>query len=295
MGWLFALALLVSADAQTRTPARKPLATDLPKVTKIDLVRYTELIKPGSKPLLINFWATWCVPCREEFPDLVKINNEYKGKIDFITISLDFEEELNTGVPLFLKEMKADMPTYLLVTPDESAAIGMISKDWGGGMPLTVLYAPSGQVAFFHQGVVKPAELKAAIDKTLETAHVATQARPDIFLTIDFVKIVSDRRQEALYFYENNWKVYREEALRRGIIDSYELVEASSEKNTDFDLMLVTRYKGKEQHAASEKNFEPILKELRPSGPKLLNALRPEEFRKNVFLYSGQSLMASKK
>ena len=167
LGWLFALVCVVSVEAQKRTPAPKP-AADLPKVTKIDLTRYTELIKPGAKPLLINFWATWCVPCREEFPDLVKIDNEYKGKIDFITISLDFEEELNTGVPQFLKEMKADMPTYLLVTPDESAAIGMISKEWGGGMPLTVLYSPSGQVAFFHQGVVKPAELKAAIDKLIQ-------------------------------------------------------------------------------------------------------------------------------
>jgi thiol-disulfide isomerase/thioredoxin len=170
LGWLFALVCVVSVHAQKRTPAQKP-ASDLPKVTKIDLTRYTELIKPGAKPLLINFWATWCVPCREEFPDLVKIDNEYKGKIDFITISLDFEEELNTGVPQFLKEMKAEMPTYLLVTPDESAAIGMISKEWGGGMPLTVLYSPSGQVAFFHQGVVKPAELKAAIDKL--TAELA--------------------------------------------------------------------------------------------------------------------------
>ena len=168
LGWLFALVFAFPADAQTRTPVRKPASADQPKVTKIDLTRYTELIKPGAKPLLINFWATWCVPCREEFPDLVKIDNEYKGKIDFITISLDFEEELHTGVPQFLKEMKAEMPTYLLVTPDESAAIAMISKEWGGGMPLTVLYAPSGQVAFFHQGVVKPAELKAAIDKLIQ-------------------------------------------------------------------------------------------------------------------------------
>src|SRR5690606_29377896 len=111
---------------------------------------------------------TWCVPCREEFPDLVKIDTEYKGKIDFITISLDFEEELNTTVPEFLKEMKAEMPTYLLVTPDESAAIGMISKDWGGALPLTVLYAPNGDQVVFHQGVVKPADLKAAIDKLLQ-------------------------------------------------------------------------------------------------------------------------------
>lgn len=63
--------------------------------------------------------------------------------------------------------MKAEMPTYLLITPDESAAIGMISKEWGGGLPLTVLFAPNGQRVFFHQGVVKPAELKAAIDKLI--------------------------------------------------------------------------------------------------------------------------------
>jgi len=168
LGWLFALVCVVSADAQRRNPPPKPPAADLPKVTKIDQVRYAALIKPGTRPLLINFWATWCVPCREEFPDLVKINNEYKGKIDFITISLDFEEELNTTVPQFLKEMKADMPTYLLVTPDESAAIAMISKEWAGALPLTVLFAPSGESVFFHQGVVKPAELKAAIDKLIQ-------------------------------------------------------------------------------------------------------------------------------
>ena len=167
LGWLFALVIVGSAAGQKKPPPRPAPAAPASKVTKIDLVRYAELIKPATKPLLINFWATWCVPCREEFPDLVKINGQYKGKIDFITVSLDFEEELNTGVPQFLKEMKADMPTYLLITPDESAAIGMISKEWGGGLPLTVLFAPNGERVFFHQGVVKPADLKAAIDKLI--------------------------------------------------------------------------------------------------------------------------------
>jgi len=167
LGWLFALMFLGTVAAQKPQPPKDVHAPTGLKVTKIDLVRYAELLKPGSKPLLINFWATWCAPCREEFPDLVKIDNEYKGKIDFITISLDFEEELNTGVPRFLKEMKADMPTYLLITPDESAAIAMISDNWGGGMPLTVLYSPSGERAFFHQGVVIPDDLRAAINKLI--------------------------------------------------------------------------------------------------------------------------------
>lgn len=168
LGWLFALVFIGSVDAQRKSRAPRRAPEPLPKVTKIDQARYAELIKPGSKPLLINFWATWCVPCREEFPDLVKIDNEYKGKIDFITISLDFEEEIATTVPQFLKEMKAEMPTYVLITPDESTAIAMISKEWNGALPLTVLIAPGGENAFFHQGIVKPAELKAAIDKLIK-------------------------------------------------------------------------------------------------------------------------------
>lgn len=140
------------------------------KVTKIDDKAFAELIKPGEKPLLINFWATWCVPCVEEFPDLVKIDKEYKGKIDFITVTLDFEEELDAAVPKFLAEMKAEMPTFLLVTPDETAAIKSVSKDWQGGLPFTVLYRPNGEMVYSHQGVVKHAVLTGEIDKLLPAA-----------------------------------------------------------------------------------------------------------------------------
>ena len=62
---------------------------NLPKVTQIDEVGLKNAIKTNGKPLLVNFWATWCDPCREEFPDLVKIDTDYKEKIDFITVSFD--------------------------------------------------------------------------------------------------------------------------------------------------------------------------------------------------------------
>lgn len=139
-------------------------------VSKIDQKRFSELIKPRGKPLLINFWATWCEPCRDEFPELVKIDAEYKGKIDFITISLDFEEDIATGVPKFLASMKAPMPTYVLITPDETAAISMVSKDWSGGLPMTVLFKPDGGTAYFRQGIVRYAILQKEIDKVLAPA-----------------------------------------------------------------------------------------------------------------------------
>src|SRR5687768_16693354 len=66
--------------AQKSTPETKPqTAANQPRVTEIDDARIKQLLKPKGKPLLVNFWATWCIPCREEFPDLVKIDEEYSG------------------------------------------------------------------------------------------------------------------------------------------------------------------------------------------------------------------------
>lgn len=165
------------AFPQAKKPAaKKPAApkkapVNLPKITQIDDAKIRELLKANGKPLLVNFWATWCVPCREEFPDLVKIDGEYRGKIDFITISLDFIEDIDTLVPEFLSEMKAEMPTYLLLSEDESALISSITKDWNGGLPFTVLYNPKGELVYFHQGIVKPEILRAEIEKTFNNQN----------------------------------------------------------------------------------------------------------------------------
>ncbi|MDM7923997.1 MAG: TlpA disulfide reductase family protein [Pyrinomonadaceae bacterium] len=140
-------------------------ASQAPPVTKITDKEFAEVIKPKGKPLMINFWATWCEPCRDEFPDLVKLDAEYRGKIDFITISLDFEEELKTGVPKFLAEMKATMPTYLLVSKDETAAISSVSKDWQGGLPFTVIFDANGKLAYSRQGLIRHDIVKAEIEK----------------------------------------------------------------------------------------------------------------------------------
>ena len=140
---------------------RKP--ADMPKVTQIDETNIAEILKPNDKPLLVNFWATWCVPCREEFPDLVKINEEFKGKINVITISLDDLAEINRDVPKFLIEMKATMPTYLLYTNKESEVISSISKDWQGGLPFSILYDGKGEVVHTKQGKIKLEVVKAKI------------------------------------------------------------------------------------------------------------------------------------
>jgi thiol-disulfide isomerase/thioredoxin len=291
-GWLFVLVLSLALQGQTRQPPApaKPATVSVVKVTLVDEVAFKKLIIPNGKPLLINFWATWCDPCREEFPDLVKLDNEYKGKIDFITISLDDPEDISAGVPKFLASMKAEMPAYLLKTADESAVISSVSKDWQGGMPFTILLNAKGETAHFRQGKINPETVRSEINKLIVPPAIAVN---DVFVVVDFVKIKDGRRDEAIFFFENNWKIYREAALKRGIINSYELIDAKSKTNASFDLMLITRFKGEEQFRNSEKNFEPILKELHPDGPLLLNTLKPADFRENVFLYEGKHLASS--
>jgi len=141
-----------------------------PKITQVDAAGLKGLLKTNGKPLLVNFWATWCEPCREEFPDLVKIDADYGEKIDFITVSIDDVEELNSGVPKFLTEMKAEMPAFLLVTQNEDAVIASISKDWQGGLPFTILYDADGKIVYSRMGKVKIDVLRAAIEKLLPAA-----------------------------------------------------------------------------------------------------------------------------
>jgi hypothetical protein len=72
-------------------------------------------------------------------------------------------------------------------------------------------------------------------------------------------------------------------------------VEIEAAANSQFDLILITRYADKRQYEESEKNFEPILKELRPNGPALLNDLKPADFRVNVFASAATPLFVSGK
>ncbi len=261
------------------------------RVVQIDNPKLAEVIKPAGKPLLINFWATWCDPCREEFPDLVKLDTEYKGKIDVITISLDDLAEIDRDVPKFLASMKAEMPAYLLKTDDENAAIKLVSKDWAGNLPLTVLIDAKGTTAYQRNGKFKYETLKENIDRVLGTVSLGSS----VIETIDLVKVKDGRRDDARYYYENNWRAYRAAAVKRGLIHSFDYVEIMSDKDSAFDLLLITRYQGEEQYNNRERIFESIIKELSPNGPFLRGASKPDDFRHVVYAYTGKSIFSAAK
>lgn len=172
-GALLVLCFSIVIEGQGKAAVGKATSAALnerPKVTQIDTAGLRKVLTPSSKPLLVNFWATWCDPCREEFPDLVKLNADYLGKIDFITISLDELSEIDRDVPKFLADMKATMPAYLLKAQDDDVAIAVVSKEWAGALPLTVMYDPSGKQVYYRQGKVRLDVVRAEIDKLLLSA-----------------------------------------------------------------------------------------------------------------------------
>ncbi|HKS27883.1 MAG TPA: TlpA disulfide reductase family protein [Pyrinomonadaceae bacterium] len=152
---------------QSGEPRKATASPSTLVVRELDLAGLKKLLSSEGRegrPLLVNFWATWCEPCRAEFPDLVKIDNEYRNRgLDFVTVSIDEASEINTTVPGFLKEMRALMPAYLLNTPEQDAAIQFVDPRWTGSLPATFLFDAQGKIVFKHVGRIKPDELRSAI------------------------------------------------------------------------------------------------------------------------------------
>src|ERR1041385_3504700 len=153
-----------AAPAQLNGRAAEP--SDIREIDLDGLKKLIQREPKDTRPLLINFWATWCDPCREEFPDLVKIDSDYRHRgLNFVAISLDDLTDIKTAVPKFLTEMKAEMPVVLLNVNDPEPAIKAVDATWDGQMPATFLYDKDGKVVFKHFGKINPEDLRAAIDK----------------------------------------------------------------------------------------------------------------------------------
>jgi thiol-disulfide isomerase/thioredoxin len=166
--------LLLSFTVPLRSQeARKPRGKRAPvkpvAVRVITAEQFPALLKPNvARTLLVNYWATWCDPCREEFPDLVKIDKDYRARgLDTIAISLDDLAELKTEVPRFLRLMKARMPVYLLNVADPEPSIKLVDPTWEGALPATFLYDAKGEIVFKKFGRFNTAELRDAIQKVM--------------------------------------------------------------------------------------------------------------------------------
>lgn len=106
-----------------------------------------------GKILFVNFWATWCVPCIEEFPDLVKIYDEYKNSdFEFLSVSVDLPSDIESKVKPFLAEQSAHFPVVVVEEKRSDRVIDLINPEWNGAVPITVIYDEHGnRQEFIHE------------------------------------------------------------------------------------------------------------------------------------------------
>ena len=110
---------------------------------------------------VVNFWATWCIPCVKELPYFEAVNQEYKDKkVKVLLVSLDFNlKKLNT----FLAKNDLKSEQVLLDDPDQNAWIPKVSTEWSGAIPATVIYKKGKRK--FYEGSFTKEELEKEIQQ----------------------------------------------------------------------------------------------------------------------------------
>jgi thiol-disulfide isomerase/thioredoxin len=101
--------------------------------------------------VLVNVWATWCDPCRHEFPTLLRVRRELATRrFRLILVSADFADQL-PQVRQFLAQQGVSFPTYLKAQSDMEF-INTLNPHWSGALPATFLYDPAGKLRDFWEG-----------------------------------------------------------------------------------------------------------------------------------------------
>jgi len=112
----------------------------------IDAQGYQELVEQyRGKPLLVTFWATWCEPCRDEYPMLNELAKEYAPKgLHVVGVNLDDDGDLIL-MRRFMARYKPVFPNYRKKKGGESDFTRAVMPGWGGAIPASVFYAKDGR------------------------------------------------------------------------------------------------------------------------------------------------------
>lgn len=127
----------------------------------------------GAKATLLNVWATWCGPCREEFPDLVRLERDYRDRgMRLVLVSADFDDQID-DVKEFLARHGVTADSYLK-TGDDMAFIDGLHPQWSGALPATLVYDADGNLIRFWEGRADYAKFESAV---IEAMNGATASR----------------------------------------------------------------------------------------------------------------------
>ncbi|MCC6132021.1 MAG: TlpA family protein disulfide reductase [Acidobacteria bacterium] len=166
--WATALALAGVLAAGTLLPPARQASAEPVKLLTPDHYQARIVAPRKGRVVLANFWATWCLPCREEMPDLIAAARKFRSRdLAVILISVDTKRTASSDVPKFLKDLKVPFVSYLAKTHDPQLFIDAVDKKWDGSLPYTLLYDRNGVLALRLEGKHSEKSLTDSIQKVL--------------------------------------------------------------------------------------------------------------------------------
>lgn len=168
---LLALAAVVFAfTLPAQQPARQPAQPKLtpPVLTQVTQDGYPKLIAAHKgRVVLVNFWATYCIPCRTEIPEMVKLADRLRSRgLDFVSISAD-EPEQEPQARKFIVAAKVPGTLYIKSADDNDKFAAAIHARWDGALPASFIYDRSGTKRGAFIGEVPLKNIESVIEKFL--------------------------------------------------------------------------------------------------------------------------------
>lgn len=111
------------------------------------------LNKDTDTTYFVHFWATWCIPCLKELPEIERFSEDYrKHKVSVILVSLDFPGQLENRLIPFIENNKITSRVILLDDPNQNYWINKVNPDWTGAIPATLIYN-RGNSVFYEESL----------------------------------------------------------------------------------------------------------------------------------------------
>ncbi|WP_293931222.1 TlpA disulfide reductase family protein [Iodobacter sp.] len=107
-----------------------------------------------GKAIIMNYWATWCSPCREEIPEFIALQKKYAGKVQFVGIAIDDVKDVSA----FSKQYGINYPILI----GDANAMELMRKEGNqlGGLPFTAIYNAKGERIAIELGRIKKEKLE---------------------------------------------------------------------------------------------------------------------------------------